>query len=142
MSGRRRRGDERGQTISLFVIIMAVPLIAIAGLAYDGSRYLAAQREANDVALQAARAGAQAVSDAAFYGGDSVVVDGALATAAANRYLAARGYSGSVSVSATQVVVSVTVSHTPAVLDILPGIGTRSFTGTASATPLRGVDGP
>ena len=58
---------------------MTVPLIAIAGLAYDGSRYLAAQREADDVALQAARAGAQAVSDAAFYGGNSIVVDGPLA---------------------------------------------------------------
>jgi hypothetical protein len=136
------RRDERGQTISLFLLIMAVPLIAIAGLAYDGSRYLAAQREANDVALQAARAGAQAVSDAAFYGGDAVVVDGPLATAAAQRYLSARGYSGSVSVNPEAVTVTVTVSHTPAVLDILPGIGTRSFTGRASATPLRGVDGP
>ena len=59
MSGRRLHGDEG--MVTAFVAILAVSIIFVTGLVLDGGYVLAAKREANNLAEQAARAGAQHV---------------------------------------------------------------------------------
>ena len=84
MTGRRRstrlRGA-RGAANALIIVGMTGVMLLAAGLAFDGSRVLAARREAVDVARQAARAGAQAVDIGAVRAG-GVAIDPARAVAA------------------------------------------------------------
>jgi Flp pilus assembly protein TadG len=55
--------DEEG-TISAFVAVLAVALVAVAGLAYDGGQIIRATADARDLAGAAARAGAQQLATA------------------------------------------------------------------------------
>ena len=69
------RDWERGQVTVVFVVLAAV-LVMLGGLAYDGARILDAKRAASSLALEAARAGAQAISTEPIYQGDgNVTVD-------------------------------------------------------------------
>ena len=70
---RRLRGA-RGAANALIIVAMTGVMLLAAGLAFDGSRVLAARREAVDVARQAARAGAQAVDIGAVRAG-GVAID-------------------------------------------------------------------
>ena len=89
------------------------------------------------IALQAARAGAQAIDAASLREGRAIVDPAAARVAVSStvsRLLASNGDSGSVaqiSVDATRVTVSVTITTTG-----------RSATGTASASAVVGVDAP
>ena len=57
---RTRRRDERGAS-TMFVVLFAVALLAVAGLVIDGGYALGAKREAMNSAEQAARVGADAL---------------------------------------------------------------------------------
>lgn len=124
-------------SITAFVAVLAVALLAIAGLAVDGGRALAAREQAGAVAEQAARSGAQAVSAAGLRAG-ALQIDTAAATAAAERSLASAGLTGTVSVTPGQVTVSVTEVIPTTMLGIV-GIATLTVHQTAVATDVHGV---
>ena len=125
--------DERG-SITAFVAVIAVAMLAGAGLLHDGAGLLTARREAFDVADQAARAGAQAV-DLHRLRTTRQIEPTAAAASAARAYLREAGHRGSVSVSSTAVRVRVSVTYRPEILRI----GARRVTATSEARLIRGV---
>jgi len=128
---RRRAGDEGALVVMMPVI--AVGLMAMAGLVLDGGTALAAHGRAADVAQQAARAGADALDPTSVRHArpTRLVADPAAARAAANRVLAADAVSGTVTVSGDTVTVRATVHKRTA---IMSAIGVNTVQGTASAT--------
>ena len=132
--------DESGQ-LSAFVVLLVVPLVAVAGLVADGGGVLAAHQAAVSDAFEAARAGAQAVDLSVLRSTGQVVLNQAQARTEALSYLSAAGESGTVSVSADAVTVTVTMRHSLAVLSAL-GLGPVAVSGTATATAVQGVKGP
>ena len=105
----RRLSEEEG-TISAFVAVLAVALVAVAGLAYDGGQIIRATAEARDLAGAAARAGAQQLATAEVHAGRAWL-DPTAAEHAAAQYLAATGAAGEVSVTDTDVRVTVSVTQ-------------------------------
>ena len=55
---------------SAFVAVVAVGLVMVAGMAYDGGHIVAAQATARGLAASAARAGAQEVDLPSFWPGE------------------------------------------------------------------------
>lgn len=129
--------DESGQ-LSVFVTILTIPLIALAGLVFDGGSVLAAHQQALSEAFEAARAGAQALDANALRAGGAVEVDPVAARSAALGYLATLGRTGTVSVTGAQVTVRVSFTHPLAVLSAL-GVGPVNVSGTASVSAVRGI---
>lgn len=130
--------DERG-SVTAFVVIFTVTLVFVAGLVVDGGYLLAAKREANNAAEQAARTGAQHLAVEAFRGGGDQVLNQDEAVAAAESYLARAGYTGTASAEGDAVVVTVNVDQDMAILGV-GGIGTMTVTGEARARNVRGVE--
>jgi len=140
--GTRRRksvrlGGDRGLANAVIIVTMTVVMLLAAGLAFDGSRVLAARRDAVDVARQAARAGAQAASEAALRDG-RVEVDGARAVVAADRFVAVSGHHGSARVEGDEVVVTVAMSVELPLLSSV-GVARTTVSGTGSAHLVRGI---
>ena len=133
---RRLRG-ERGMANALIIIAFTGVMLLAAGLAHDGSRVLAARREAVDVADQAARAGVQAVDAGAVRAG-RVELDAAAAVAEADRFVRAAGYQGTVAWTGERLRVSVTI---PVDLPLLSatGLSSTTVTGEGSARIVRGI---
>jgi Flp pilus assembly protein TadG len=131
----RDRGSEGSLTV--FVAVLAVALFAIAGLAVDGGRALAAREQASAEAEQAARAGAQAVSVSALRQG-RVVLDPAVAVADADAYLHQIGAHGSATATATMVTVTVDAGVQTTILGVI-GIRRLAVRATASASDQHGV---
>lgn len=91
--------DDRG-AVSPFVAIVTVPLILLGGLlAVDAFGVTRAHERTDGIAVEAARAAAQAVDPARAVTGEGVVADPARAAAAARTYLAKAGATGTVTVS-------------------------------------------
>jgi uncharacterized membrane protein len=134
---RNRAADERGG-VTTFVVIMVVPVVMMAGLAFDGGRILAGRREAIDVAQNAALAGAQEIDAAAVRRGQ-VAIDPAAVTAAAHAYLASTGHRGEVHVEGTEVIVRVTMVVDMQLLSAI-GVGSRPVEGIGRSELVRGVD--
>lgn len=111
------RADDRG-TVSAFVAVIAIGLVAVAGLVYDGGQILNAQARARDLAANAARAGAQQVDLYTLRADQRVVLDPDRASATARDYLASQGATGTVSVDGSRITVTVTIVQP---LRILPG---------------------
>ncbi len=124
--------------VTVWFVVMTLPMLLMAGLVFDGGRVLSERRESLDVAQNAARAGAQAVDTAQIRGG-SVTVDVGLAEIAASDYLARNGYAGSVVVSADSVTVTV-AQVVPMKMLTMIGITSRTVSGTATARLVQGVD--
>lgn len=139
MSGNmvRRWGDDRGSSTT-FVVLMVVPLLMVAGLAFDGGRILTGRREAIDVAQQAALAGSQAVAGVEVRQG-AVGVDAGLVKAAAHAYLQELGHTGTVVVTDTEVTVTVSQVVDMELLSVI-GVGSKTVTGVGTSNLLRGVD--
>lgn len=104
-------------TIAAFVAVLAVALVAVAGLAYDGGQIIRATAEARDLAGAAARAGVQQLDLADVHAGRAWL-DEAAARHAASAYLATTGTTGSVTVTDTDVRVTVTVTQPMRLLPI------------------------
>jgi len=132
---KRDRGPEGSLTV--LVAVLAVALFAIAGLAIDGGRALAAREEASAEAEQAARAGAQAVSISALRQG-RVVLDPVIAVADADEYLRQIGVDGSATATATTVTVTVDAGVPTTILGLI-GIQRLAVRATASASDQHGV---
>ena len=115
---RRIRDDERGAGyLAAFIVLFSVLLIAGVGILVDSARILAADRECSSIAMEAARAGANAL-DADLLRGGTVAANPAQAQAtaasAAGSFVAhAGGTLQSVSVSGSRVTVVVSASVSP-----------------------------
>lgn len=133
-----RRGHRDRGSASLFLAIVAVALMAMAGLVIDGGNTLDAREEASNVAESAARAGANQVSEASLRGGGPALVDPTRGPAAAQRILAELGRSGSVQVSGDTVTVTVTITQKMAILSAV-GVQPVTVTGRATARSVAGL---
>jgi Flp pilus assembly protein TadG len=136
MSAPARRRLLRGEqgSVSLLFVVVAVGLLAMAGLVVDGGGKARAAAEADDTARATARAAVQAIDPAAVLSGATPATDPARAAAAARAYLAAAGVSGTVSVApgGRQLTVTTTGSYTPVLLSAV-GVGPMQVTGSATA---------
>lgn len=132
------RREEGG--LSAFVVVLVPTLVLVAGLVLDGGRMVAARRDVQDVAQNAARAGANAVSVASVRTG-STAVDAGRAQAATQAYLGRVGHRGTVRVTGDLVEVEVSQS-VPMQLLSLGGVGPRTVRAVEQARIVRGVDGP
>ena len=125
------RHDEQG-TLLVHLTVVCACLFVVVGLAFDGGSLLAARRRALDIADEAARAGAQAVSAPA---ADGVHLDTAAARRAACSYVGVAGAPCSATAKGDTVTVTITLRYRFAVLPL----GPRLVTGTSSARAVRGL---
>lgn len=131
------RASDRGQVTGMMAVL-AVALLVLGALVFDGGQVLSARRHANNLARQAARAGAQHLDIAAARAG-SYGLDTVAAGQAARTYLAGQGVTpASVTVTADRVEVTVTLVQPTPLLAIV-GISQQTVTATASAVAARGV---
>lgn len=136
------RSDPEKGSVSVWMITTAVVMILLVGLAVDLSGQVYAKQRAQDVAAEAARAGAQQLNGGPAIRGQGTTVDPAAAAAAANTYIAgAQGVTGSARVvGGTRVVATTTTTYTTKFLGII-GITTVTVTGHAEVAVNRVVDG-
>lgn len=129
--------SQRGQT-TVFFVTLVVALVMLGGLAYDGAQILNARREASNLALEAARAGAQAISVTAIYRDSGpVLVHPQVAQNAASDYLG-QHHDWSISVRGNTVSTTVGLTKPLRILSAI-GINSRRVVGTATAQAVRGV---
>jgi Flp pilus assembly protein TadG len=127
--------------VSLYVVVITVGLLAMAGLVIDGGNALAAREQATDAAQQAARAGADALSpDSLRASPTGLTATPAAAQAAANRVLDTAGVKGTVSVDGDNVTVSVIVHKNTTILSAFD-VGPIEGKATSTATALHGTTG-
>lgn len=131
----RRCSGEAG-TVSAMVAVLALALLACAGLAYDGGAIITATADARDLAATAARAGAQHADLAALHDARADL-DPDAAIAAAEQFLATVSATGSATVAGDTVTVTVTTTQPMRLLPLPP----RTITATASATATSDVLG-
>lgn len=131
----RARGD-RG-SVSAFVAVVALALVMVAGMAYDGGQVVAAQATARDVAASAARAGAQEIDLDRLRGSGDPVLDAERAVASAEAFLAQAGYPGTVAVDGSAVTVTVQVRQPMRILPVPDRTVSATDTATAVAGPER-----
>jgi Flp pilus assembly protein TadG len=136
-AGQRQRPWHRHRreegSVALYMAIITVALLAMAGLVIDGGAAIAARGKAADLAQQAARAGANALAPDSLRGTSpsGLRVDPAAAQQAAGRVLTLGGATGEVSVNGLQVTV---VAHMLQRAAVLSAVGITDLTGTAAAT--------
>ena len=130
------RRTDRG-SISALVVGLVMTFIACAGLAVDGGRMVAARIRVSDQAENAARTGAQALTDIRL---GVPRIEPRRATHLASAYLASLGVRGQV--QASDMEVCVTVSETrPMTLLALVGVGNKTATSTRCARSIREGEG-
>lgn len=138
---RRLDCGDRG-SVTLFAAVLTLALLVVAGLVIDGGARLAAARQAEGIAEEAARAGADQLDLAALRATGSIHVDPRGAIAAADAYLAAAGYSGRAWLaSPTRLTVTVTLGRATLLLGLI-GLGRYQVSETATAVLEHGVSGP
>jgi Flp pilus assembly protein TadG len=132
-----RHRTDRGQ-VTAMVAVLAAALLALGALIFDGGQILTARREANNLARQAARAGAQHIDVAAARTG-TYTLDPDAADTAVRAYLTGHDVAPTaVSVTGDRVTVTVAITQPTPLLSIL-GIDERTVTATGSARAARGV---
>lgn len=99
---------DRG-SVTVFLAIVAVALLALAGLLVVGGEKMRAIEEANAIASLAARAAAQEVDVSALRSGGEPVLDAHAATAAARDVLGLHDASGTIDVEGNEVTVTTSV---------------------------------
>lgn len=119
-------------SITGFVAVVAVALVMVAGMAYDGGQVVAAQGRARSYAAKAARAGAQEIDLTALRSTGATVLDPVRAEASAQAYLEQVDAVGTVTVDRTTVTVTVSVTQP---MRILP-VPDRTVVVTQAATAL------
>lgn len=131
--------DDAGY-VAVMVAGLVLAVMAAIGLLVDGSIALAAQRQANNLAEQAARAAGQAVDQNSYTAGlGPGVLDPAAARRAAEAYLAGSGYAYTIEiVDARQVVVTVTVVSQTRLVSMV-GVDSVTAVGTGRSTQLFGT---
>lgn len=128
----QRVRDEEG-SLALYMAVMAVGLMAMAGLVIDGGAAIAARGRAADLANEAARAAADSITQTSLRAtsASNLQIDPVAAEAAAQRVLGLGGASGEVSVGTREVTV---IAHVPRQAAVLSAVGITDLTGTAEAT--------
>ena len=122
--------DDRGVSLSTFVVVVVLALLLVAGLVVDGGAQAVAARRAELVASAAARAAADETAAARLAGREP---DAAAAIAAARRVLAASGdVTGEVVLVAGRVRVTTAASVEPVFLSLI-GIRGLAASGAAEA---------
>jgi hypothetical protein len=122
-----RNRNERGQSISLFVLVIMSALMITTGLVIDGGQKVAATSRAESAAAGAGRAAGNAAATQQLGGADS----GGAAVLAAKSYLAGQpGVVGTVSIS-NGIVSVATSANEPTIL--LSVIGISSVAGRGFA---------
>lgn len=129
-------GRDRG-TVTAFVVTLVVAFVACAALAVDGGRLVAARVQAADHAENAARAGAQELTDLR---AGQRRVDPVRARARAAAYLADHGVIGEIVATTASVTVTVVLEHHPTLLGLV-GVGARSVRATRSVSPVSELGG-
>jgi hypothetical protein len=142
--GARVRDDERGAGyVAAFIVLFSTLLLAGVGVLVDSSRFWTAQRQSSSIALEAARAGANAISVPDLYDGAGIHVERAeaqqRAATAAGAFVSRAGATlQSVSVDGNRVTVVVSAS----VESWFPLMGGRTVTQRASADAVVGLGAP
>jgi hypothetical protein len=122
-----RGRNERGQSISLFVLVIMSALITTTGLVIDGGQKVAATSRAESAAAGAGRAAGNAAATQQLGGADPA----SAAVLAARTYLAGQpGIDGTVSIG-NGVVMVATSAHEPTILLSVICIGSVSGWGEA-----------
>jgi Flp pilus assembly protein TadG len=130
---RRLVRDERGQVSAFLVVLLPACLLCV-GLVVEGGHGLAAKTRAIGQAQEAARAGAQELDLDTYRATGQVRLNPAHARTAAQTYLRAVGTTGTVTITATTVHVTVTSTVPTELLD-LAGIDQLTVTGDGQAQP-------
>lgn len=123
------RRDQRGQSLSAFVVVVLTALFGVAGLVVDGGAKSAAKAEAESVAAHAARAAADA---SARYRATGSPIDVGAVQAAGAQVLADRDIDGEVLIVDGAVHVTTTTTSRTVFLSLI-GINTLTATGDATA---------
>ncbi|MCB0909493.1 MAG: pilus assembly protein [Nocardioidaceae bacterium] len=132
--------DERG-SVTIWMALSSFVMMMLVGLAVDLGGQVHAQQRAHDLAAQAARTGGEEVQASPAIRGHPLDIDTAAASAAARRYLAAAGVTGTVRVSGGDTItVTVEESYQPRFLGLL-GIDHLDVSGTATAQLIRSLGG-
>ena len=121
--------DERGQSISLFVLVIMSALIMTTGLVIDGGQKITATSRAESAASGASRAAGNAAATRQLGGEDGA----SAAVLAAKTYLAGQpGVQGTISIT-NGVVVVTTSAQEPTIFLSVIGIGSIVGRGSARA---------
>lgn len=136
------RDDERERgSISIVLVVGAVAMIILVGLAADVGGKVHTLEHARDVARQAARAGGQQLVAPAAIRGEGVQADPYAAQQAAQAYLSGAGVAGSATViNGTTVRVTTTETYSTKFLNII-GIGSFTVHGDAESRIVRSAGG-
>jgi hypothetical protein len=133
--------DESGR-VTAFVVILSAACLLCAGLVLDGGLALAAKVRAIGQAEEAARAGAQQLDLGVYRDTSAVTLQPAAAIAAARRYLASVGASGTATITGNTVNVVVTADQPTQLLGMI-GISEITVAGAGHAEPDQGnLGGP
>lgn len=98
--------DEESGSVTIWAVVVITACVALVGLVLDGGVILRARSDAYSLAGAAAREGAQQLLEPDAADGRPVI-DDAAARATALNYLADRGATGTVAVTADSVIVTV-----------------------------------
>ncbi|MQY07341.1 TadE/TadG family type IV pilus assembly protein [Actinomadura macrotermitis] len=131
---------DRG-AMALYVVLFTPTVLMLAGLLVDGGLAIHARQRAADMAEQAARAGANQIDTDRLRETGKPILDPARARAAACALL--DDYDDKITASrcdATDQAVDVQVELTvkPQILGIIPGLGSFTMKGSATAAPITG----
>ncbi|MBW3605598.1 MAG: hypothetical protein KY460_11970 [Actinobacteria bacterium] len=129
------RGEDG--SIGVFATVITLALVLVAGLVLDGGRLLAARRQADDIAANAARAGAQAIDETSLRSGGTTL-DPIAGRDAVAVYLAATPATGTARITGDTVTVDARLA-VPMLLLTIAGIGTTTVTARRQARAVRGV---
>jgi hypothetical protein len=134
----RLKGDD-GQVTAMWVVL-ATSLLILGTVVYGGSEILGARREVSNLALQAARAGAQEIDEFATAGTNVAVLDKDRAERAVDDYLRpyrADGIQGHGVAEGDHVTVTLWWDKPVPVLGLV-GIHTKRVDGRETAEAVRG----
>jgi Flp pilus assembly protein TadG len=142
MTPSRDPGARDGGALSIFTVIITLVVIVFFGAVVDFEMKLEARHDANIAAEEAARAGAGQIDrDRAYAHGGTFAIDRQAAISAAQSYLRAAGYTGSVTPLGTgRMRVRVAINR-PAIFLGLIGIRTLHVDAVAVADLATGVTG-
>lgn len=135
----RRVRDERGVASVWTMIVVTTAFVGLMALVGGGGELINERVEARRAAEQAARAGADELSASAVRSGTDQV-DAGKAIARANGVLRQAGWSGSVRVEGSRVVVTVNDTRSPQFLSLI-GVGAMQINETGSADAISTPDG-
>lgn len=129
------RGEDG--SIGVFATVITLALVLVAGLVLDGGRLLAARRQVDDIAANAARVGAQALDETSLRSGGTTV-DPVAGRDAIAVYLAATPATGTARITGDTVTVDARLA-VPMLLLGMAGVGTTTVAARRQARAVRGV---